>query len=113
MDFFKDTEVEIINMKEPIITTLYYMFLEKNDTDETLSLKLRFFFKYHYYAAHANNLQTYFNLLEMYPLTRNIITDYYNCIRKQLFLLFCKSSMSFYHSCLILTCILLCFVFHD
>ena len=47
MDFFKETELEIINMKEPVIDILYYMFLEKIDTDETLSLKLRFIFKHH------------------------------------------------------------------
>jgi hypothetical protein len=87
MDFFKETELEIINMKEPVIDILYYMFLEKIDTDETLSLKLRFIFKHHYKVAHDNDLQTYFNLLEMYPLTKNVINDYYNCIRKQYFLL--------------------------
>jgi len=89
---YQEIENEILNIPFPIlyIDCLLNIQLNKIDhmsqdlCDEILSIKLRFFLKYHSNIATENNLNDYNKYLKNYPLTKNIIKDYYYNVSNQI-----------------------------
>ena len=79
-------EEKIKNIKFPLIT-LYYIFCNNDINDNTKSIVLKCFFKYHMNIAIEYNLLTFKNILTDYPLTYNNIIDIYNIISRQLSIL--------------------------
>lgn len=98
MNVYNRIEDEIKNIKDPII---FFNYIINNITthtknenilhhehsfsfDEYLSIYIKFFFKYHHNSAMENNLLKLNSNISNYPLTFNVIKDYYMYISYQL-----------------------------
>jgi len=74
-------ENEIKDIKDPI--NYLHNIITLLEDDDTLSIKLRFFFKYHYNYVSIIHFSIYQEILIEKPVSSSIIKDYYSLIAKQ------------------------------
>ena len=80
-------DIQMKNAKQPLV--FIYSLIKKKElcSDDDMALLLRYFLKYHSNIALKYNLLILQDLLVDYPISLNILRDFYNIVRKQLNLL--------------------------
>ena len=77
-------DIQFKNIKQPLV--FIYSLIKKKDlcSDDDMALLLRYYLKHHSNIALKYNLLVLQELLKDYPISMNILKDFYDIIREQL-----------------------------